>query len=150
MIAMKRGRDPAYTPFRPAELQNETVERYMNLGYDRATAEYNVAQGKTGTHWMNSLYHVHKTEIAAANGFPAMWWLSIKRRDRRPIHDWRHLQRIKNDLVGKEHEAVELYPAESRLVDTSNQFHLWVLQDPELRFPWGWNERLVDNEQGAR
>jgi hypothetical protein len=37
------------------------------------------------------------------------------------VHDWRDLQRIKNQLVGPECEAVELYPAESRKVDTANQ-----------------------------
>jgi hypothetical protein len=78
-----------------------------------------------------------------------MWWLSIKRHDRRPIHDWRHLQRIKNALVGEQHEAVELYPAESRLVDTANQYHLWVLADPNKRFPMGWDQRLVEGPESA-
>src|SRR4029079_9754071 len=39
-------------------------------------------------------------------------------------HDWREFQRIKNDLVGPEWEAIELYPAESRLLDPSNY---WIL-----------------------
>lgn len=65
--------------------------------------------------------------------------LSIKRNDRAPIHDWRDLQEIKNQLVGPEHEAIELYPAESRRIDTANQYHLWVLKDPNQRFPVGFN-----------
>jgi hypothetical protein len=56
-------------------------------------------------------------------------WLSIKRRDREVIRDWRELQAIKNAIVGPEHEGFELYPAESRLVDTANQFHLFVFMD---------------------
>ena len=55
-----------------------------------------------------------------------VWHLSIKRLDKEPIHDWRDLQAIKNMLVGEEYEAVEIYPAESRLIDSANQFHLWV------------------------
>lgn len=51
--------------------------------------------------------------------------LSIRRNDRKPIHDWRHLQRIKNELAGDEIEAVELYPAMSRLMDTANHYWLW-------------------------
>lgn len=47
----------------------------------------------------------------------------------RPIHNWRHLQRIKNELFGPEREAVELYPAESRLVDTTNSYWLWVMPE---------------------
>jgi hypothetical protein len=69
-------------------------------------------------------------------------WLSIKRKDREVIHDWRELQEIKNAICGEEREAVELYPAESRLVDSSNQFHLWVLPKGEM-FPFGYGKRLV-------
>jgi len=69
-------------------------------------------------------------------------WLSIKRKDKESIHDWRKLQQIKNMLAGKEREAVELYPAESRLVDSSNQYHLFVLPEGE-KFPMGFTERLI-------
>jgi hypothetical protein len=41
-----------------------------------------------------------------------------------PIHNWRHLQQIKNDICGEESEALELYPAMSRIVDTVNQGRL--------------------------
>jgi hypothetical protein len=44
------------------------------------------------------------------------------RLDGQAIHDWRELQRIKNEIVGDEIEAVELYPAESRLLDTANWY----------------------------
>ena len=69
--------------------------------------------------------------------------LSIKRIDQASVHDWRDLQRIKDELVGPECEAVELYPAASRLVDTANQYHLWCVKDPNYRFPLGFNENLV-------
>jgi hypothetical protein len=69
-------------------------------------------------------------------------WLSIKRKDRQVIHDWRELQEIKNQICGAEREALELYPAESRLVDSSNQFHLWVMPKGEM-FPFGYGKRLV-------
>jgi hypothetical protein len=72
-------------------------------------------------------------------------WLSIKRLDREVIHDWRDFQEIKNQLVGPQCEAIEIYPAESRMVDTSNQYHLWVFLDPEFRLPMGFQERLVSN-----
>lgn len=72
--------------------------------------------------------------------------LSIKRIDKRPLRDWRDLQRIKNQLVGEEVEAVEIFPAESRLTDTANQYHLWGVEDPEFRFPFGWDSgRTVDD-----
>jgi hypothetical protein len=68
--------------------------------------------------------------------------LSIRDMDNSARHDWRDLQRIKNELVGPDYEACELYPAEDRLVDTANQFYLWVIPRGE-RFPFGFRERLV-------
>jgi hypothetical protein len=68
--------------------------------------------------------------------------LSVRRDDRRAIHDWRDLQRIKSEIAGPEVEAVELYPAESRLMDTANQFYLWCLP-PGERFPFGFDGRNV-------
>jgi len=64
--------------------------------------------------------------------------LDIKRLDGGSDKNWRDFQQIKNELIGPEHEAVELFPAESRLVDTSNQYHLWVHVDPGYRFPFGF------------
>lgn len=75
-------------------------------------------------------------------------WLSIRSEDNTAQHDWRHFQRIKNELVGPEAEAIEIYPAESRLVDTSNQFHLWCLP-PGTKIPFGFGERLVSEAELA-
>jgi hypothetical protein len=74
-------------------------------------------------------------------------WLSIVRRDREVIRDWRELQRIKNELCGPEREAVEMYPAESRLVDTNNQQHLFVLPEG-MSLPFGYAKREVSDESG--
>lgn len=67
--------------------------------------------------------------------------LSIKDHDRSARHDWRDFQRIKNELVGPEFEAIEIYPAESRLVDTCNQYHLYVFRT--WKPPMGFKSRLV-------
>lgn len=75
-----------------------------------------------------------------------MKYLSIKRNDRMPIHNWRHLQQIKNDICGEESEGAELYPAMSRIADAANQYHLWVLPKGE-KFPFGLKGRLVNMKQ---
>jgi hypothetical protein len=85
-----------------------------------------------GETWMNDEYVVIKTTFAHQ-----LMHLSIRRKDRKACRDWRHFQEIKNQLCGKESEAVELYPAESRLVDTANQFHLWVLPEG-MTWPCGY------------
>jgi hypothetical protein len=69
--------------------------------------------------------------------------LNIARHDGQPCTSWRDLQQIKNELVGAEYEGVELFPAESRLVDTSNEYHLWVHSDRKYRFPMGFWRRMV-------
>lgn len=102
--------------------------------------------------WKNWLYQVAvrrvPTEMPRDDGKEGtvnLVHLSIRSLDRRPARDWRDLQLIKNQLIGPECEAVELFPAEARLVDTANQTHLWGFDDPGHRFPFGFNMRLVDD-----
>jgi len=87
----------------------------------------------------NSRYFVLLRRIASPLG--PCTHLSLRRADRDAVHDWREMQRIKNELVGPEVEALELYPAESRLVDQANQFHLWCF--PGARIPIGFDQRAI-------
>jgi hypothetical protein len=143
-------RDPPFTPFALAEPKQATREQLLARGFTEAEVDAAIEHGRVAKVYLNSIYQV---SVAPAHvyheGWPAMLWLSIKRIDRRPIHDWRHLQRIKNAIVGPEHEAVELYPAESRLVDEANQYHLWVLDEAEARFPFGHMQRVVAGPEAA-
>lgn len=89
--------------------------------------------------WRNDIYQVHKKVVAEKDGpMGRIVHLSLRRLDREPITDWRHKQAIKNQLCGDETEGVELYPAESRVVDTANQYHIWVFLD--MRVPVGYSE----------
>lgn len=91
--------------------------------------------------WKNDLYTVFVRKKQIFPGVPcSMTWLSIKRNDKEPCRDWRHFQWIKNQLCGEETEAAEIFPAESRLVDGSNQYHLWVLDNIKFSFPFGFRE----------
>lgn len=90
--------------------------------------------------WRDSLVYKNDTYQVEVSRENRTFHLSIKRIDRQPCKDWRDFQRIKNELIGPEFEAVELYPAESRLVDGANQYHLWGLLDPKFRFPFGFND----------
>jgi len=92
-------------------------------------------------HYCSRDYHV-AVDKETEHGFKGMtiWHLSIKRHDREPMQDWRVMQRIKTEIAGAEAEAIELYPAESRVVDTANQYHLYAFMDGEtipLGFPAG-------------
>jgi len=115
----------------------ETVERLVRdlmaaMNCSEKKARQAVAESRDCEVWLNDVYEV----VVRRNGYVAH--LSIKRRDRQPVTDWRDKQAIKNQLVGPECEGVELFPAESRLVDTANQYHMWVYEDPKLMIPLGF------------
>ena len=71
-----------------------------------------------------------------------LMWLSIRNHRNNCDRDWRDFQRIKNELCGTQCDALEIYPNEDRLVDTSNQFHLWVFR-PSIEIPIGYKKRDV-------
>lgn len=46
---------------------------------------------------------------------------------------WRDLQRIKDELLGEDAYAVQVYPRKADVVDQADVYHLWVLPN-ELPF----------------
>lgn len=103
----------------------------------RRAAKAAVGRIVEGEWWRNESHQVVSRVIQTPLG--PMVHLSIKRLDRSPIHDWRELQDVKTTLLGPDVEGVELYPAEDRVVDTANQYHLWCAP-PGERFPFGFHE----------
>lgn len=105
----------------------------------RLCAEAGVAEKGARAVYVNHLYQVIWYDEGGEEGDPGpeMIHLSIKRRDNGAIVDWRHMQQIKNELVGREHDGIQLFPAESRLLDTANQYHLYVFHNPDFRWPVG-------------
>lgn len=93
----------------------------------------------------NGWWTVH-VKLLDPEGWDGWLWLSIHDRPRSTRHDWREFQRIKSELVGPEREAFELYPAEARLVDTSNEYHLFVAP-LGVRIPFGFTSTrtVTDN-----
>lgn len=137
------------TPFKKAEyihneekiqaLVRKTLELYPET--TREQARKNIIFELTKDVYLNDTY-----QVAVDYLDDALTHLSIKRIDKEPIHDWRDLQQIKNELCGPEFEGIELYPAESRKVDTANQYHIWVMTQKDFKFPFGFMERLVLDE----
>jgi hypothetical protein len=146
------------TRFLPAEPSRKTFDQFWTelarskpgCPEEVARMHYNAVLGHKI--WKNDEYQVNIDE-APAHGFGAatvLWHLSIKRLNKNPIHDWRDLQAIKNALVGHQYEAIELYPASDRVVDTANQMHLWVFIEVDgeraPKLPVGWFARLVEDK----
>jgi hypothetical protein len=98
---------------------------------------------ESADYWVNNQYTVAVRRWQAENGDTVVH-LSIHNHERTARHDWRDFQRIKNDILGPEEEAVEIYPAESRLIDLSNEFHLYSILGK--RCPFGWLVRWVSDD----
>tara|TARA_R100001082_G_scaffold71060_1_gene40499 strand:+ start:3516 stop:4049 length:534 start_codon:yes stop_codon:yes gene_type:complete len=118
---------------------------------DKKKAAHRLIDEETqADYFVSSMFQVAKRLLPPDQhgfGVNTPTYLSIKRLDREPINDWRAMQKIKNAIVGKEWEAVEIYPAESRLVDTANQYHLFCWDAP---FPiYVFNHREVLNSEEA-
>ena len=144
-----------WTPFartyaNPADFSTpEAMERYNALAANdksgRTAEDYHqlYLASANDEMWRNSRYQVaarRNYTDDGEGGIVEMVHLSIKRIDGQTIHDWRDKQRIKTELLGAECEAIELYPAESRLIDTANQYHLWGVNSTTFRWPVGWHE----------
>ena len=111
--------------------------------------------------WVNNIYtvKVYYPDNSAACQFPNNKFTLLSFRNHansHHAHDWRDMQRIKNEICGYERTAVEIYPPMSNLVDTCNQFHLWVYpEDYELDFGYKASEVMpsteiaVDNRDNA-
>jgi hypothetical protein len=133
-----------------AEIVEETLAKMPHYSREQIEARIrrNFEEDCKGEAFINDKYLVIKYRSKWQGG-EDLWWLSIRRLDREAIHDWRELQQIKNEIVGPRNEGFEIYPSESRIVDTANQYHLWVFVNPEVRLPVGFFEgRQVDYSNG--
>lgn len=97
--------------------------------------------------WVNDEYQCF-VKYLSDRGKGGLISLSIKRNDKQPAHDWRELQAIKNEVAGWEREAIEIYPAEARLVDEADQTWLWVMP-AGVALELGFFDRRVDTPEAA-
>jgi hypothetical protein len=123
------------------------IEKWSSAGFTREQAEYQYRRLLEDDVYINDKYQVNISWVEPSGFGFDVTHLSIKLRTKEPVHDWRELQQIKNELCGEEREAMEIYPAESRRVDTSNQYHLWVMPEG-VKIPVGFIERLVSEDEG--
>ena len=139
---------PKWTPFVEVKELVEQYEKVLDSVIEKLTEEQvaNFRKKIPESVWSNSRYLVQVYDASCQLNVP-MKHLSIKNHQNNHFaHDWRDLQRIKNEICGDEKEALEVYPAMSRLVDNSNQFHLWVFME-EAPFKIGWKHGGVSPTQ---
>ena len=124
--------------WQPLQLsESSNPERYTQYGIEPPDRVYG-----------NDLYSVFVREI----GQHGALHISFHRRNRAAVHDWRHIQAIKNEVAGPERLAIEVYPPESKLTDQSNEYHLWVLPPgAEEGFPFlipAGDSNIMTQEEG--
>ena len=119
----------------------------VKQGFSEADTLAMIEEARTAETWMNNTFVATVVDAPIwQEGWPAMKQCSIRRVDRKTIHDWRQLQRVKADIFGEHAEAVELYPSAARVVDTANSCHLFVLPEGSM-FPFGWAAGLQSDEE---
>ena len=102
---------------------------------------YPLVEGETI--WENNLYVVNKY----VDSLGEVGRISLYRKDNKTVRDWRHLQRIKNEIAGGESWFAEIYPAQSKLVDLGNTYHLIRLTGHAISELKGFShERQVSEE----
>jgi hypothetical protein len=111
-----------------------------------------VGVGFSWSEWSNGTYFGTVRRFSSGNPLGEGPWavIGIAAADQTARHDWREFQQIKNQVVGPEWEAVEIYPSESKLVDPSNYFYLWCFPPGSLKFGLPGDTRRVDDVDRAR
>ena len=131
MSKKRRGPTPSRaTTWQPLQRGTRIIRPELQAYMDEH--DFTPADGDGDEVWLNDRYVV----IVARHADGWVTELSIRRQDRKAARDWRDFQRIKDQLAGPDVEAVELYPARERVVDTANQYWLWCFP-PGERVPIG-------------
>ena len=130
----KKSKKNAWTPLVRFELTNEY---FPNV--DVSSLEYD-------EYWCNDEYIVkvyYPNNPAHQFSNNKFTWLCFRNvRNTHTAHDWRDMQMMKNEICGEERTAVEVFPPMSKLVDTCNQFHMWVYPE-DYKLDFGYNEQSI-------
>lgn len=140
-----------FEKFRKASIPEKSWEEHLaeaiKNGSNEEAAEVSWKDMQASTYYISDTYQVCmrplEPEEHGFGYFLEIIWLSYKRHDRKSFGDWRIKQHIKNQIVGPECEAIEIYPAESRRMDTSNQYHLWCFPKGAFVPIYIFNDRAI-------
>lgn len=94
-------------------------------------------EGYDCTLWENDRYQCRATVLPRWHGTlfgHEVVRLGIQNDDQSARRDWRDFMAIKRDVLGREWEAIELYPHDGRIIDPSNYFILYAVK---AEFPFG-------------
>jgi len=84
--------------------------------------------------WMTRSFQNNRYVVMIADKTPTTHGNAIRvlvqRHDDEPIpKHWSEMQKIKNELFGKETTAIEYYPKESTLINDHNIYWMWIFEE---------------------
>lgn len=77
----------------------------------------------------NNLYTVMVMDNAPTTAGPAIRIMVQKHDDRPLVSHWASMQRIKNEIFGKQTMAIEYYPADADVQDMHNIYWMWIFPE---------------------
>lgn len=91
-------------------------------------------------HWMtrafrNNVYTVMINDNSDTTHGRAIRAMVQKHNDMPFLNHWFEMQKIKNEIFGKEVTAVEYYPKESELENSHNIYWMWIFPEGVLPIP---------------
>lgn len=75
--------------------------------------------------YLNNRYSVQVSDYKSKDGVIVHLW--VRHHTGIMPSSWSDLQRIKNEIAGKDCVALEVYPRDEDLVDSANIAHIWVM-----------------------
>jgi hypothetical protein len=152
--AIDAARPKEWTPLQKASALPKTADQLRvmaeeasrSAGREVTPAEIE-AEYMNADLWMNDVYQVDRRDCGPDPAEGRMIWLSIKRN--RPASrstTGAISSGSSRSSCGAEAEGVELYPAESRVVDTANQYHLWAFTKAKIEVGWQRGERMTPEQ----
>jgi hypothetical protein len=77
--------------------------------------------------WLNNIYSAQV--YVRTTPWGQIIHLAVRRHDGGEVQGWDPLQRIKNELIGPDRIAIEIYPSDSLVNDEANMRHLFVMPE---------------------
>lgn len=116
------------------ELHNKVI-----LGWVEHPSPKQLGQGTGWFGELNRVYRQGNDYVVMVRNVETAWGIvqhaCIRNAESIDI-PWAEKQRIKNEIFGRESQAIEVFPKESQLVDEVNMYHIWVIPD-EMKLPFG-------------
>lgn len=137
----RKGAQPDWQPLQEVSrdalhLVGDFQAMARRLGISEEEARARAAASYASVRWFVSQVYEVTMKQAEIDGWVH---LEIRRRDGGVVGSWSDKQRIKNELIGTECEGLELFPAESRMLNIAAVYHLWVNADPSFRLTLGFH-----------